>query len=336
MNVGPEEKDFLRSAWRLALVLTGRREGAAKVFQDSVDEILRHPQAEDEQRAKNLLFATVRRRSLRFPARCELTGSVAQLHRQLEPGRSALVLTGLEDAISADSLPHLLEIDKKSLDASVAQARAAFPPGASEILAGELNSLPLDARAEEQIEDAAKELSAQHDEGRLSVRNPATLAVGFGFLLLVAVLVWYFLGQAGVFPDEAIKIATEGMQASPEQFEPVEERAGALQDWFMLKGNDIFRVPMQFENFTVAGVRSFKVENELIAQAAVPENAMYFFSFASQPFGITVAPEKSWRITEAGRSVLAIREENGVCFMIGFRGAKSDMVRVLREAGINL
>ena len=54
----------------------------------------------------------------------------------------------------------------------------------------------------------------------------------------------------------------------------------------------------------------------------VPENIMYFYCFPSQPFGINVVPEGSWRITESDRSVLAIREEKGMCFLVAFRGSK--------------
>jgi len=103
----------------------------------------------------------------------------------------------------------------------------------------------------------------------------------------------------------------------------------------MLKGYDNFRVPPGFENFAVVGVRSFKVENEVIAQAAVlqDENTIFFYSFPTQPFGISVNPEKSWRITEADRSVLAIREEDGTGFMIAFRGTKADMETLLEQSG---
>ena len=42
---------------------------------------------------------------------------------------------------------------------------------------------------------------------------------------------------------EAVKIAMTGAKATPSQFDPVEEKADSLQDWFTLKGFDNFQVP---------------------------------------------------------------------------------------------
>jgi len=318
------EGSFLTNAWRFAHVLTGCPEGASKVFKDSLEELLRHPNADETDRARPLLLSIVRKRSLKFPARCELPPALAPLYSLLEPDRSALVLLSL-DALPPENLPQLLGVDPRFIADLAKQADAA--------VAKEIRSLPLSDAARSQIEEAAETMARKHEGPHLSVRNPASLAVAFGFLLLVAVLVWHFLGQAGVFPEEAVKIATLGAKAGPDQFEPVEEKAGGLQDWFMLKGYDTFRVPPGFENFSVVGVRKFKVENEAVAQAAVLENTMYFYSFAAGPFGITISPEKSWRITEADRTVLAIREEGGICFLVAFRGTKKDMQHVLKEAG---
>lgn len=323
----PEEWAFLEPAWRYALILTGCPEGATQSFADTVEEIRRHPHPGDAHRTMCLFFSTLRRRCLRFPAHCALSEPAAGLHRQVEPARSVHALLALP-ALSATDVQRVLELDAKSL--SRLQETDPLPPEARQ----EIRELPLSEAAQAQITAAARTLEGSGAHDRHLVRNPATIAVGIGFLLLIAILVWNFLGQAGVFPDEAIKIATAGAKASPEQFEALEEKAGALQDWFMLKGYDDFRVPPEFANFMVAGVRSFKVENEPIAQAAVPENVMYFYSFAARPFGIHIAPEGSWRITEADRTVLAIREEAGTCFLIAFRGTKADMERVLSQAGV--
>ena len=200
-------------------------------------------------------------------------------------------------------------------------------------LAKELDELDLPETAAELIAKSAEAIAARRGGALTKVRNPAILAVGAAFLLLIALLVWNFLGRAGTFPEEAIKIATTGAKAIPEHFDAVEAKAGELQDWFMLKGFEGYKIPPGLENFEVVGVRMFKVENESVAQAAVPENFMYFYCFPATPFGIRVIPEGSWRITEADRSVLALREEHGICFMVAFRGKKADMQRFLEKAG---
>jgi hypothetical protein len=201
-------------------------------------------------------------------------------------------------------------------------------------LSEELFAIPLEAEVAAGLEGAAESLRARRS-GRISLRNPATIAVGIGFLLLIAVLVWNFLGRAGTFPDDGVKIATAGGKAAPAQFEEVQESADHLPDWFMLKGFDDFRIPSGFGKFSVVGVRLFRVENETVAQVAVAaDHPMYFYSFRAQPFGISVYPEGTWRFTEADQWALAIREENGICFLVALRGNKNDLRRVMESAGV--
>lgn len=198
-------------------------------------------------------------------------------------------------------------------------------------VASDLDVLVLSEEAKAKIASAKERLNARENAHRIS--SSAMIAVGVGFLLLIGVVVWNLLGRAGTFPEDAIKIATEGAKARPEQFDPVETKVGSLEDWFMMKGFDHFRVPAAFAKFETAGVRLFRVENEPIAVTLIPENFMYFYVFNPQPFGFNVVPEKTWRVTEADRWVLAIREEGGMCFMIAFKGKKADMERVLKQAG---
>jgi hypothetical protein len=228
----------------------------------------------------------------------------------------------LKDALAAAAASPELEAE--------ARAWLVFDRALSE----ELFALPLDEQTTARLEAASETLRAKR-QGRISLRNPATIAVGVGFLLLVAVLVWNFLGRAGTFPDDAIKIATAGGKAAPAQFEEVQETAEHLPDWFMLKGFDDFRIPPGFGKFNVVGVRLFRVEDETVAQVAVvADHPMYFYSFRAQPFGISVYPEGTWRFTQADHWALAIREEKGICFLVAMRGKKSDLQRVMESAGV--
>ncbi len=122
MTSSPENWDYLNSAWRYALVLTGCREGAAKIFRESMDEVVRHPHPGDHERTKRLLFTVLRRRALKYPASCELTGALAVLHRQPEPDRSALALLCL-NAFDAEGLHRVLDLDVASVAAAVERAR---------------------------------------------------------------------------------------------------------------------------------------------------------------------------------------------------------------------
>ena len=121
----PEEWVFLKTAWRFAFLLTGCREGTSKVFKDSVDELLRHPHPGDLERARQLFFTVVRRRGLKFAARCELQGMAAKLHELPEPGRSALALLYL-DALPAVDIQRVLNIDERLLAEAMDKARSAL------------------------------------------------------------------------------------------------------------------------------------------------------------------------------------------------------------------
>jgi hypothetical protein len=125
MSELPEDWVFVETAWRFALLLTGCHEGTSKVFKDSVEELLRHPHPGDLERTRRLFFTVVRRRSLGFPARCELNGTAAKLHELLEPGRSALALLYL-GALPASDIQRVLNIHERELADVMDKARSAL------------------------------------------------------------------------------------------------------------------------------------------------------------------------------------------------------------------
>ncbi len=150
--------------------------------------------------------------------------------------------------------------------------------------ADDLEAISLDEDSRAQIDEGARAFAAKHGGARTRIGKHAAFAVGVGFLLLVGLLVWMFLGRAGIFPDEAVKISMTGAKATPNQFDPVEEKADALQDWFMLKGFDNFRVPPEFAQFDVVGVRIFTVDNEPVAQVArARESHVFLLLFLTTP-----------------------------------------------------
>ena len=180
--------------------------------------------------------------------------------------------------------------------------------------------------------EKAAVVSAARSRRRFNPRDPAMLAVAIGFLLLVAVLAWHFLGRAGVFPEEALTIAAEGAKLRTEQFDVVEDNAGHLEDWFVLKGFERFHVPEKFANYQAAGARVFKIENRPVAVLAIPENFMFFLVFDPVPFGISIRPEGSWQIAEFdNKFAAAIREEKGMCFMVVIKGDSKDLARLIKK-----
>ena len=184
----------------------------------------------------------------------------------------------------------------------------------------------------EELEAGVAAITAARSKRRFNPLDPAMLGVGIGFLLLVAVLLWHFFGRAGIFPEEALTIAGEGSKLRTEQFEVVEEKAGAMADWFVLKGFDGFHVPEKFANAQAAGARVFKIENRPVAVLAIPENFMFFLVFDPAPLGIKIRPEGSWQFTEFDyKYAAAIREEQGMCFMIVIKGTSKDLLRLIEK-----
>jgi len=176
----------------------------------------------------------------------------------------------------------------------------------------------------------ATAISIARSKRRFNPFDPAMLGVAVGFLLLVGVLAWHFLGRAGVFPEEALTIAAEGAKLRSEQFEVVKEKAGALEDWFVLKGFERFHVPAQFAGFHVLGVRIFKMEHQPVAVLAIPENSMFFLIFDPAPFGFEIRPEGTWQVTEFDyKYAAAVCEEKGMCFMVVIKGTSKDLARII-------
>ncbi len=231
-----------------------------------------------------------------------------------------------------EDLEHVLGLDQRRLADVVEKARELVKADPTTEDSPSLQELDLGPKGEQDVEEAAKAMADKHEGQWISVRNPALIAVGLGFLLMIGVLTWYFLGRSGTFPDDAVQIVTQGGAAAPEQFDAVDSTTEQLQDWFMLKGFDNFHPAPGFEKYRAVGVRIFKFENVSVAQVLIPENTMFFYSFAAGPLGISVTPEKTWRIAELGRNVMAIREEKGVCFLISFRGKKEQLEQLLEKA----
>ncbi len=195
-----------------------------------------------------------------------------------------------------------------------------------------LRAIPVPETISEELRALGRQAVHAPARSRFNPRDPAMLSVTIGFLLMVGLLTWHFLGRAGVFPEEALTIAAEGVKLRTEQFEVVEEPAGALEDWFLLKGFDRFRVPPEFARYEAAGARIFKVENQPVAVLAVPENMMFFLIFDPAPLGISIAPEGSWRLAEFDyKYAAALREDKGVCFLVVIRGKKAELEAILKK-----
>lgn len=114
------------------------------------------------------------------------------------------------------------------------------------------------------------------------------------------------------------------------ELEPKKGPAAALNDWFFDKyGFEDYYVPAGFENYQTVGARLFKQDDEPVAQVAIDENNMIFYSFKAEDFGVALPGNDQWQIFKDGEWVAALTQHDEECFMVAFRGSRSEMNRFL-------
>ena len=168
---------------------------------------------------------------------------------------------------------------------------------------------------------------------RFNPRDPAIFAAAIGFLLLVLVLTWNFLGRPAAFPPDAADIAERVLEIEDEPFDPVGEPSGKLEDWFLMKGFDGFKVPEHLAAHLAESGGILKIENQPVAVVTIPQLNSRFLVFPAHPFGIDL-PESEWRTAPIDeRFAAAIREEGGMCFMILRRGSLASVQDLVGASG---
>ena len=186
-----------------------------------------------------------------------------------------------------------------------------------------------EAEIPEAVEHSLATAVAGLPSRKLHPRDPAILAAAIGFLLLVALLVWNFLGRPAVFPPDAAEIAEAVIEVDGEPFDPVGEPAGDVEDWFLMKGFDGFKVPEHLEAQVAESGGILKIQNHPVAVISVPRRDAHFIVFEAAPFGINLS-EGEWRTSRIDdRHAAAIREQDGMCFMILRKGSLASVEDLL-------
>lgn len=198
--------------------------------------------------------------------------------------------------------------------------------------------IPADSAA--LIAEYGRKFSEQKSGRRLSLRDPAMIAVAAAFVVLLGLVAWIYLANEGGFAGmrEVKELVQVGNSADAAQYDPMEARTETLGDWFVLEGFDGFRVPEELENFDAVGVRLFQYEAVTVAAAAVPLDGRrgFFYSFDAHALGVSIQPEGRWKLALYGPNdemVIAAREIGSKCFVVTFRGTKEEMGSFLRDRG---
>lgn len=130
--------------------------------------------------------------------------------------------------------------------------------------------------------------------------------------------------------DNVLRIVEVNDDMTGMEMEPKKEAAGALNDWFFDKyGFEDYYLPAAFQKYQAAGARLFKQDELPVAQVAIPDHNMVFFSFKAADFGVTL-PNDEWHIFTDGDWVAAIQQHDEECFMVTFRGSSGAMQDLLK------
>ncbi len=169
--------------------------------------------------------------------------------------------------------------------------------------------------------------------GKAALLQPVVLAILIGAVVLLGwggLTLW---NRAHSFPgkDSAVRMVDMNDDATTTaQMEIKKVPAGALNDWFFDKyGFEDYFLPAGFENYQTVGARLFKQDDEPVAQVAIEENHMVFFSFKAEDFGVNL-PNDQWQVFKEGGWAAALQQHDDECFMVTFRGSSGDMEAFLK------
>ncbi len=228
-----------------------------------------------------------------------------------DPRIAKAVRVAGKDAVLKPALAHQQELDARNMGAV---EQVMLPPAfLGRLAAGQAS--------------AARPLS-----GKAVLLQPVGLSIVIGALVLLGwggVSLW---NRAQDFPgkDSLMRMVEVNDEMTGMEMEPKKDAAAALNDWFFDKyGFEDYYLPPGFENYQTAGARLFKQDEQPVAQVAIPDHAMVFFSFKAEDFGVAL-PNDQWHTFRDGDWVAAVVQHDEECFMVTFRGSASDMETFLQ------
>ena len=159
--------------------------------------------------------------------------------------------------------------------------------------------------------------------GKNALRQPVIQAILIGALVLLSWGGYTLWNREHSFPgkDDVMRMVEVNDEMSDTAMEPKSSKVGALDDWFFSKyGFEDFYVPAGFTDYEAALARLFKQDGMPVAQVAVEDHHMIFYSFKADDFGVQVQPNGAWRIFDDGEWIAAVQQHDEECFMVAFRG----------------
>lgn len=186
---------------------------------------------------------------------------------------------------------------------------------------------------DEQERAALAELAlefAEHPHSKMRMKDPAFLAMILAVLLFVGICAWILLAERPGFEGREMlsSLLLEGARAEASDFQPLDEKLPALEDWLVLNGIETFFVPPELQNVRSVAVRAFTFESHKVAAVAVPELNMMVY-FLDVP-GAGPGDDRRWHFFQAGPDAgAAIRSGRSVC-VAAIRGEISELQNLLK------
>ena len=163
------------------------------------------------------------------------------------------------------------------------------------------------------------------------------LAVGVGLVATICLMIFLISDRLNRFEgsDQITELLDSANNLTGDEFEPVATNAGDLEDWFFLKhGLEHYAVPKQFAGVKTVGCRVFKFNGATVAQImAVADREILLYMFPSDDLGIKIRNGK-WETVEGDEWVGAVTGMNETCFLVAFKGSKSEMKQFLVKKGV--
>ncbi len=167
---------------------------------------------------------------------------------------------------------------------------------------------------------------------RSQLFHPAMLPVLAGALLILGFFIWTELDRRADFPGRGSveKIAAVAREMSGVELERAHGTAGELGDMFYMRGFEGFAVPAELAPLPVAGTRVFKQNGRPIAQLAIDRHNALLYVFHAGDFGVNLRDESGWRVFDQDGWAAAVRESDGLCTLVTFRGDTEEMEEFLK------
>jgi hypothetical protein len=162
-------------------------------------------------------------------------------------------------------------------------------------------------------------------------RDPAIISVIIGFVLLIFVLTWDFLGRPASFPPDGLEVAEAILNAENSAFQAVTVPPEELEDWFVLKGFDGFKTPPFLLGGKVDSAGILEFEKQPLAVVGLPALKAQLAVFSASPWNIVI-PDGEWRTAQIDPEyAVALSREKDMCFLILFQGTEEGVRAILKS-----